>query len=409
MATDSTELTFIRCSSCRSLVPAVSSRCRMCGAPIDTGDVKPKDSSATASSSPTVAEDEDNDPLSQYLADLAGEDMDDDSDSQQDEVIPVQASDSIESIDSDDGDSDDDDDLFDLDDLIEDDLIDLEDEDEDTLEASPEDDQEEPYVDDLEEDLEDQYEIPAPVAEPVKPVSREVPSKPTSFRTESGGGAVKKGSLSFREEKAAPITAAPKAKRSQASIPAPTSTATQASSRRAAPDRSSVFEDQDIEEQLSGRKAKEFIEPNYGTDKRTSHRSSAVQASRANGHNLKSDTGGQVALEGRLCGWLVSFKSQHGEAIELREGKFFVTSSSLKSSDIVLNEPSVSTPHALLSVSSERGLQVQDLMSERGVFVREYDGTTYQREEETAILAHGDWVRFGDQEFLVTLIPTRNR
>ncbi|MBX7145338.1 MAG: hypothetical protein K1X79_12875, partial [Oligoflexia bacterium] len=35
MATDSTELTFVRCPSCRSLVPAVSTRCRMCGAGLD--------------------------------------------------------------------------------------------------------------------------------------------------------------------------------------------------------------------------------------------------------------------------------------------------------------------------------------------------------------------------------------
>ena len=32
---DSTELTFVRCESCRSLVPAVSTRCRMCGAPLE--------------------------------------------------------------------------------------------------------------------------------------------------------------------------------------------------------------------------------------------------------------------------------------------------------------------------------------------------------------------------------------
>ena len=35
MAIDSTELTFVRCPSCRSLVPAVSTRCRMCGASLD--------------------------------------------------------------------------------------------------------------------------------------------------------------------------------------------------------------------------------------------------------------------------------------------------------------------------------------------------------------------------------------
>ena len=36
MSTDSTELTFVRCPSCKSLVPAVSTRCRMCGASLDS-------------------------------------------------------------------------------------------------------------------------------------------------------------------------------------------------------------------------------------------------------------------------------------------------------------------------------------------------------------------------------------
>ena len=36
MSTDSMELSFVRCPSCRSLVPAVSSRCRMCDAPLDS-------------------------------------------------------------------------------------------------------------------------------------------------------------------------------------------------------------------------------------------------------------------------------------------------------------------------------------------------------------------------------------
>ncbi|NDC37773.1 MAG: hypothetical protein EBZ48_06940, partial [Proteobacteria bacterium] len=35
MSTDSTELTFVRCPSCRSLVPAISTRCRMCGATLE--------------------------------------------------------------------------------------------------------------------------------------------------------------------------------------------------------------------------------------------------------------------------------------------------------------------------------------------------------------------------------------
>lgn len=108
--------------------------------------------------------------------------------------------------------------------------------------------------------------------------------------------------------------------------------------------------------------------------------------------------------KGRLFGWMVSYADPDGEALELREGKFFVSSSSLKDTDLVIDHESVSTPHAIVTVSATKGLLVQDLMSERGVFVRGQEADTYRREEEIAPLDHGDWVRFGDVEFLVSLI-----
>jgi pSer/pThr/pTyr-binding forkhead associated (FHA) protein len=110
---------------------------------------------------------------------------------------------------------------------------------------------------------------------------------------------------------------------------------------------------------------------------------------------------------GRLFGWLVSYSSPEGRSIELREGKFFVTGSSLKNTDLVLDDSSVSTPHALMTVSGETGLYVQDLMSERGVHVRSREGQGYQREELTTQLKHGDWIRFGEVEFLVSLLPNK--
>jgi len=109
---------------------------------------------------------------------------------------------------------------------------------------------------------------------------------------------------------------------------------------------------------------------------------------------------------GRLFGWLVSFESPDGRAIELREGKFFVTGSSIRGTDLVIEDPSISTPHALMSVSAEQGFLIQDLMSERGVFVRVGERGQYKREDGVVELKHGDWVRFGDVEFLVTVVPT---
>lgn len=109
---------------------------------------------------------------------------------------------------------------------------------------------------------------------------------------------------------------------------------------------------------------------------------------------------------GRLFGWLVSFESPDGRAIELREGKFFVTGTSIRGTDLVVEDPSISTPHALMSVSSEGGLLIQDLMSDRGVFVRSGDRGQYQREDGIVHVNHGDWIRFGDVEFLVTIVPS---
>jgi hypothetical protein len=109
---------------------------------------------------------------------------------------------------------------------------------------------------------------------------------------------------------------------------------------------------------------------------------------------------------GRLFGWLVSFESPDGRAIELREGKFFVTGSSIRVTDLVIEDASISTPHALMSVSADHGLLIQDLMSERGVFIRVGERGQYKREDGVVELKHGDWVRFGDVEFLVTVVPT---
>lgn len=110
------------------------------------------------------------------------------------------------------------------------------------------------------------------------------------------------------------------------------------------------------------------------------------------------------ATSGRLYGWLVSYSDPDGRSIELREGKFFVTGSSLKESDLIINDKSISTPHALVSVGGDGGLRLQDLMSDRGVFLRHGESGAYQRREEPCTVEHGDWVRFGDVEFLVCLI-----
>jgi hypothetical protein len=108
---------------------------------------------------------------------------------------------------------------------------------------------------------------------------------------------------------------------------------------------------------------------------------------------------------GRLFGWLVSYESPDGRAIELRAGRFFITGTSIRGTDLILEDQSISTPHALMSIT-DNGLQIQDLMSERGTFIRSAGDTQYRREDGIIDVRHGDWIRFGDVEFLVTIVPS---
>ena len=107
---------------------------------------------------------------------------------------------------------------------------------------------------------------------------------------------------------------------------------------------------------------------------------------------------------GRLFGWLVSYADPDGQATELREGKFFITAKALKDNDLIITDPSISTPHSMVTVGGDLGLVVQDLMSDRGIFLRRRGRDTYVREYGSFEVNHGDWLRFGDVEFLITLI-----
>lgn len=113
--------------------------------------------------------------------------------------------------------------------------------------------------------------------------------------------------------------------------------------------------------------------------------------------------GGKISA-GRLFGWLVSFKESDGRAIELREGRFFITRSSVKESDLVIDHESISTPHALMHISADMGLRVHDVISEKGLFVKRRGSDEFQRMSETVEIQHGDFLRFGEVEYQVCLI-----
>ncbi|MCB0320593.1 MAG: FHA domain-containing protein [Bdellovibrionales bacterium] len=411
MATDSTELTFVRCPSCRSLVPAVSSRCRMCSAPLGGG-AENKEASAggaparspseaasstrnaSADGGDTSVDTDDliDDPLGDYLDDL--DTLDDVSGNESDDSEDEDFADVPEVREAQNGNGKAPDPLLGGD--------------------SHEDDDE--LIDPLfgeEEELEPLDEVPEPQQE--KKVAPRV-------RLESGGK--RRSGLSFRKKREAsarPTVREGESKRKPEAVriepsrtlkerTVKTSAGSSAREHRAAETRhnSDIRETVPTTKVASNGRARDTSTEHNGVpedhvmEEREFNR--ALERAPSPLHEKRAE------LEGRLFGWLVSFQDPDGEAIELREGKFFITGSPLKENDLVLEEPGISTPHALVSVTQERGLLVQDLMSERGVFVRGLEDAAYQKEEETIRLEHGDWVRFGDREFLITLIPqARNR
>ncbi len=404
---DSTELTFVRCPSCRSLVPAVSTRCRMCGASLDVDNPTKDEEETVRKNSGRVrqrtmsdgddemmraknmvreaishdfddqqeheenvaAEEEaDNsfiDPLSAYIEEMDVDDVEEDAPSNVDEDDEQEPNDHA----AEEEDNDDDDVLFADDEETEeeDDYIPFLDHDE----VSPDEE------DEVEED-----------EEPVEEAEAEDEDEAEEDDEEYEESA-------FEEEEEEP--------EDQSSIEA------------AAPEPQEEWEDEeedDIAEEDSEEYEEEIEqeeEPVVQVAKEENKMESRDQRNKPQNNNKKNDKGGvQVKSSpknGRLFGWFVSYDTPGGRGIELREGKFFITRSSLKDSDFVLDNPSISTPHALVNITVEDGMRLQDLMSERGVFVRRRGDDTYQREEEIVVLENGDWVRFGDVEFLVSLIP----
>lgn len=229
------------------------------------------------------------------------------------------------------------------------------------------------YLDD-----QDPFDIePAPIA--AEPVSRPVASQLTKAPVEQ------------KPRFIAPIRQkAPKVEAPKEVAPAPI---------QAREQEESEVEVEQVEERVSTKK------PAPGAlSKETSAKSAAT--SRAG----SSESGAEFSDEektvpGRLVGWLVSFSSSKGSAYELRTGKFFVSKSSIKKSDFVINHNSVSTPHAMFNVTSVGSVQIQDLMSELGLFIKRRGNQHYRREEDVASLRHGDWIKFGEAEYLVSLLP----
>ena len=219
---------------------------------------------------------------------------------------------------------------------------------------------------------------PAPIAaEPVKPVAPQLTKAP----------------IEPKPRFIAPLRQkAPKVEAPKEVAPAPI---------QAREQEEAEHEDEQIEETIS---AKKQTPESFSKEKETSAKTAA--RSRAGVSESGAEfTEEEKTVPGRLVGWLVSFSSSKGSAYELRTGKFFVSKSSIKKSDFVINHSSVSTPHAMFNVTSVGSVQIQDLMSELGLFIKRRGNQHYRREEDVASLRHGDWIKFGEAEYLVSLLP----
>ncbi len=119
----------------------------------------------------------------------------------------------------------------------------------------------------------------------------------------------------------------------------------------------------------------------------------------------KSNSTSRDASTGVLVGWLVSYSNDsNGFSVELRTGKFFVAKQKLREDDLIIPDSAISTPHCLIKVS--RGsLQVQDLMSENGTFVKKQGSNSYTPSDEVSSVEHGDMLKFGAYELSVCLVP----
>ncbi|MCB0345647.1 MAG: FHA domain-containing protein [Bdellovibrionales bacterium] len=109
--------------------------------------------------------------------------------------------------------------------------------------------------------------------------------------------------------------------------------------------------------------------------------------------------------DGGLLGWLVHYDEDgDGEAIEIRTGRFFICNEQLKDTDLVIDDDSLSTPHCVVKASFGEGLIVQDLLSEAGTFIKRAEEDNFLQYEEAVPVEHGDWVRLGNYEMLVCLV-----
>ncbi len=344
MSADSTELTFIRCSSCRSLVPAMSTRCRMCGADLQAKKAAPVPEPVAPSEKieikkPVMLATTELDPLNEFLSE---------------------------------------DDQFDDVDIADDQLATLDQEIPEELHAESTSE----YTEDFEDDFDEEQAIKeldslleelnatsassyvAPVEPVIVPEVKPIEAKPMA--------------VPKPEIKVEPVVVAPKVVIPKVVTP--------------------------VNEQNLINKSQPIV-PSKVEIKEEKVMEKEVRAVENKVTSIKSASLKQTEKQTALFGWFVSYQEAEGVSREIREGKFFVTAKSLKPNDLIIEDESVSTPHAMITVSHELGFQIQDLMSEHGLYIKKHGTKKYEVIDDIEVVENGDWIRFGNVEFMVVIMP----
>lgn len=346
MATDSTELTFVRCSSCRSLVPAVSTRCRMCGAGLDASDKREPEGERQPSR------------VRQRTLSATDSELNSAANKMRDSGA-AEAPSSME----------------------------LETASEEVTTSDPLSE----FIEEVEvkEEASNGTQHKAEAAEEAAP--KQPAPKPNVI--------VETGPRKSGAESRLSYGGAPKAPTEQR--PAPR----QEEQRRAEPRREEPRREEQPAREEPRREAKREEPRQQQRDPQPERR----EAPPREGERAQRIAPPQIASgtpqAGKLFGWLVSYSENLGNSIELREGQFFISKTALKPNDFIVDDGSISTPHALVKVSANGGFVIQDLLSEKGVHVRKSRSESYQRADELAIVENGNWIKFGDVEYLFVRLP----
>lgn len=371
MTTEDTELTFVRCPSCRSLVPAVATRCRMCGYSFESGAEADEVEEDASSQSKSRVRQRTISANREQLDELA--------------VGSVETSDSLEADASVTAPS-----LF----------------------PPSEDDELEPLAGDpfasseLKEtpEVEAEANVGASILESfsaaILPGAEEggdvagvgiSVDEPNLFNEEGEQPDVEQSEFQQSEEPVENETEdSPVEQFSSSAEDAPVeeSSTPVKKKRRRRRKRKSASERAQNEEVLP---TEERIEMNGTPQRAQSRKSKAVS----------------TTDEGVLVGWFVGFADNpKGEAEELRSGKFFIGRQQLRDDDMVIDKEGISTPHCLIAVDGDGTLRVQDLMSENGTLLQRADGGEFEAIGDVVEIEHGDKLRLGSYEVTICLLPT---